>query len=714
MHNSNNNRKHWKRSRMKLLKFRVFTFRSVMDSGWIECDRVTTLIGVNEAGKSNLLLALWKLNPAKGGEIDLLKDIPRHLYTKLRNLEKKPVFISADFELSRETVNELTEILGWFNHSFSNVRVSKDYSGHYLVDFPGFVENPSIPASELQEMFVTAKAQITAAKETGKTELGLKGEAMSSMDHGLDFLNSNEQLGVGELDNLVEILTLKAKRLKSSQIYPIVDKVRATIECKIACLHEPLPSKREDVIELIMSKLPTFVYYSNYGNLDSEIYLPHVIENLGRTDLSSAAEAKARTLRVLFDYVGLNAQEIYKLGKDPEPPRNHQGKPTRQLSELEIEEAAKKKKERDILLQSASARLTSEFRDWWKQGNYRFDFHADGPHFRIWVSDDLRPEKVELESRSTGLQWFLSFYLIFLVESDAAHHRAILLLDEAGLSLHPLAQRDLSHFFDNLSKTNQIIHTTHSPFLIDTNHVDRVRVVYVDDDGYTVASSNLRDGVKVPQNKSFFSVHAALGLSVSDAMLLGCSPIIVEGPSDQFYLSAIKNYLISQKRIAPKKELVFIPSGGVRGIETVASILSGSAESLPFLLVDSDQMGRDYKNKLLQRLYAQCPNKICSIGDVLSISDAEVEDLIPLDALLPYLNRLFRDIENEFFEDVYDPNWAIIPQIETFANKHGILMEIGWKVDLARSAKQRLLQHGGKLISKEMSDCWTLLFEKWL
>lgn len=37
---------------MKLLKYKVLNFRSVEDSGWIECDDVTTLVGINESGKS--------------------------------------------------------------------------------------------------------------------------------------------------------------------------------------------------------------------------------------------------------------------------------------------------------------------------------------------------------------------------------------------------------------------------------------------------------------------------------------------------------------------------------------------------------------------------------------------------------------------------------------------------------------------------------------
>ena len=54
---------------MVLKRFRVRNFRSVDDSGWIDVDDVTALIGTNEAGKTNILLPLWKFNPAKEGAI---------------------------------------------------------------------------------------------------------------------------------------------------------------------------------------------------------------------------------------------------------------------------------------------------------------------------------------------------------------------------------------------------------------------------------------------------------------------------------------------------------------------------------------------------------------------------------------------------------------------------------------------------------------------
>ena len=48
---------------MKLKTFRVWNFRSINDSGDIDVKRITALLGRNESGKSNLLLALRSLNP---------------------------------------------------------------------------------------------------------------------------------------------------------------------------------------------------------------------------------------------------------------------------------------------------------------------------------------------------------------------------------------------------------------------------------------------------------------------------------------------------------------------------------------------------------------------------------------------------------------------------------------------------------------------------
>src|SRR2546422_8042397 len=97
---------------MKLKKFQVTNFRSVDDSGWVEADDVTALIGTNESGKTNILLPLWKLNPAKEGSIVPTADYPRKHYNTFRHQEPKPVFIRAVFDADHDLAQQLSEKTG--------------------------------------------------------------------------------------------------------------------------------------------------------------------------------------------------------------------------------------------------------------------------------------------------------------------------------------------------------------------------------------------------------------------------------------------------------------------------------------------------------------------------------------------------------------------------------------------------------------------------
>ena len=301
---------------------------------------------------------------------------------------------------------------------------------------------------------------------------------------------------------------------------------------------------------------------------------------------------------------------------------------------------------------------------------------------------------------------------MFLVESEESHKNTILLLDEAGLTLHPMAQKDLANFFDALSEKNQIINTTHSPFIIDSSNIDRCRVVYVDKDGYTVASSDLRQGNDKLNEQSIYAVHAALGLSVSDILLQGCEPVIVEGPSDQIYLNMIKNYLIAHKKFSPNKEVVFVPSGGVRGVSGIVSLLGAKSE-LPYVILDSDKSGKDYLKKLQSGLYSGDTDKIIEIGSIVGKENAEIEDLIPYSLVAKFIeNKLFRDCEDDAFEDEYDENNAILPQLEAFAINHGVKLEKGYKVKMAKDAKNRLISKKAPDITEEEVACWKKLFDK--
>lgn len=618
---------------MRLLKYKVTNFRSVKDSGWINCDDVTTLVGINEAGKSNLLLALWKLNPAFGGEIDILHDLPVDKLSELRDKVDETCFVEADFEICSETAIAIGEKVGCDMSNVKTVSISRRYNKTRYVDFHGVK-----PKSTLTEV-------ISKKDDEGNT------------------------------------ITETIQKDYDSQT----------------------------LINAIVEHMPKFVYYSNYGNLSTRIYLPNVVKWLNNETVPGIDinEDQVRTLRVLFKFVNLEPKEILNLGKDSAADRRFNGQ---NPSQGEIDKVDEAKEKRSILLQSASTKLTKEFKEWWKQGEYKFRFEADGDYFRIWVSDSIRPAEVSLELRSTGLQWFLSFYLIFLVESQDIHKNAILLLDEAGLTLHPLAQKDLAKFFNKLSQTNQIINTTHSPFIVDTNNIDRCKVVYVDDNGLTVASDNLRQSSDKLNEKSIYAVHAALGLSVSDILLQGCKPVIVEGPSDQIYLSTIKQILISNKQIAPKDEIVFVPSGGVRGIQGVVSIIGSKNNELPYVIIDSDKSGADTKSKLEKgQLYSEDKKKIIEIKTFAGFDGAEIEDIIPSDTLIKGVDKIMpKDIDDDF-EDSYVANSPIIPQIEKFASNHNVELANGWKVELAKKVKQLMLKNN---FNQEDCKTWKKLFDK--
>lgn len=121
---------------MKLKSFRVFRYKNVLDSGevLVEGD-VTTLVGMNESGKSTMLDALYRLNPVYGDKFVELDDYPRWRRSRdSRNedlQENSP--IDATFELDQEDLEALEEALGEGVISPGTVRVGRRYNGSHWV-----------------------------------------------------------------------------------------------------------------------------------------------------------------------------------------------------------------------------------------------------------------------------------------------------------------------------------------------------------------------------------------------------------------------------------------------------------------------------------------------------------------------------------------------------------------------------------------------------
>ena len=700
----------------KLVRFKVENFRSIEQSDWTEVSDNSCLVGTNESGKTNLLLALWKLNPANYEPIVPLDDFPRSLFSNYKaGHHEYDVFISADFKLEDSFARNLASELDCDYTQTSTVLVSRQYNGKYKVSLP-YTKIEEFPAERLTEMLSSLQLALNNDEAYTKSEPVVKQivddfikeetENIKTSHFKHEFLkglaegtNNLIETKFGQKKNLPNLITENFK----SQIDNLNDSFEGN-EIELS----------QDQIDSILEEIPKFVYYSDYGNLDSEIFLPRVIEDFERTDLGETARAKVRTLQVLFKYLKLSPNEIFELGNDREViirKVNNQGglidETTEELTDEEIQQWSNKKRERGILLRSAATQLTQNFKKWWLQGDYIFDFQADGNHFRINVSDSIRPEQIELEGRSRGLQWFFSFFLVFLVETKEGLANTILLLDEPGLSLHPLAQYDLAKFFRKLSEDNQLVYTSHSPFLVDIDNLANLKAVYVDkESGRTKITSNLRYDEKDAE-KSIYPVHAALGLTVSDTLLLGCKPILVEGTSDQIYLSFLKLYLQGEGLLKFSKEFVFIPVGGVRGMSPVSKLVSSRDNELPMVLLDSDKAGREYKKNLINGKYKGEADKVLEVNDFLEGENYEIEDLIPPAFIIKSIDRSHR--ADEYFEDFYKEGIAIVDQIEQWAENNEIDLVLGWKVELSRDILNRKDKFY-KEIDDKTKETWNKLF----
>ena len=348
---------------MKLTSFRVKNFRSIDDSTWVDVNDITNIIGVNESGKSNILLALWKLNPATDdGKINLLADLPRERYAELKDSCQKMNFIETYWDLSEDEglLEKLVEYGPFEEEEFYTLHFGRYYSGRYFFGFPNLKIQETLPPQKLQDAL----------------QRFLK-----------DFSNDNipEDLTAEQQETLVSSVkqlyssVAKAQTLTKETAVKIYHELSAFSEVNYGdsfdtmldiCETEKNILTKEDIIyagelfsKTLKPAIPHFVYYSNYGNLDSEIYLPTVINDMNRTDLTGTTAAKVRTLRILFSFINLKPQEILELGKDVV--LDGYGNPVSNPSDEQLKDFSAKKKERTILLESASAQITAKFRDWW-------------------------------------------------------------------------------------------------------------------------------------------------------------------------------------------------------------------------------------------------------------------------------------------------------------------------------------------------------------
>lgn len=124
---------------MRLIRARVENYRSIIDSGEFEIERLKTiLVGPNEAGKTVLLRALQQLNKPKGVEdFHALRDYPRSKYNEITTGRVDPEEVSVVtgyFELEDSDKEEIPSEYHDCQYKFTR-KLSND-GEHSLINAP--------------------------------------------------------------------------------------------------------------------------------------------------------------------------------------------------------------------------------------------------------------------------------------------------------------------------------------------------------------------------------------------------------------------------------------------------------------------------------------------------------------------------------------------------------------------------------------------------
>jgi predicted ATP-dependent endonuclease of OLD family len=610
---------------MRVTAFRVQNYKKIRDTGWINAHGLTAFVGKNEAGKSAIFRGLSKLNPADGEKYDALKELPRSRFTDEFYKQDWQV-ASVKFSLNSGEREELLKLCPLLSN-IETVECTRCYSWNLIIEFEPAPKLPDINRSALLPLLKTSieKVRELIAPEGKGEELKTVKESlltqMTSQETTLKGRAQKENVPKPEIDAIINVISSHSnEQWQKDLLQDILADFRIFSEQiqNLAQMHQ--------AEEWVSKNIPYFLYFDRYDILDSAIHIPSFIRELN----SQTKSPKHRVTHCLFKHVNLDIEKLRQLassGRD----QDFSAEIQRQVDE------------RQILLASAAIAMTNKFSDWWEQRKHKFQYRADGNYFRVWVSDDLDPSEIELDQRSAGLQYFFSFYLVFLVEAEGAHRNCILLLDEPGLHVHASAQAKVVEFLEKLSRDNQTLYSTHSPFMIDGNHLERARAVYEAEDGTTKVSEDVW-----PRDKdTLFPLQAALGYSIAQTLFISKQQVIVEGLTDYWVFKSINEVLGIKNRKMLHPEIALVPAGGIERLMPLASLLMGHNVEIAVLL-DGDEPGRRAGKKVKEELLCGKENHCIFIGNVTGNADAELEDIFPEDYYLETVKQAYAGLEISF------------------------------------------------------------------
>lgn len=575
---------------IEIQRFRNFTEPQSMDVD----PAVTCLLGKNESGKTTILQALHRLNPAnRGTSFELSTEYPRRHLARHRRAEDLAVVcpITARFSLEDRDIGAVGEILGFEPPEATMVVACRNYGNDLIVEVEGDL---------------TVVVRLTGG------------------DVGADPADVKELSTLETADEVVSRAAELAAELKASGHEArarALGKIKGGLAKYAVLLGQSTTSEQEDaLIEL----LPKFFYFSEYEVL------------AGETDLEAlAARVAGGTLEpgdeTMIALLALAGQE-----------------PTGFLDENYVTRKAE--------LQAASADLSYQVMKYWKQNpalSVRFDTdmpivnrEPDGREVRhrvlkIELHDSRHEVDTNFSTRSAGFQWFFSFLAAFSIYQDSTD-RVVVLLDEPGLSLHGEAQRDfLRYIFDELGARQQVLYTTHSQHMLDPSRYETMRAVH---DRATRENPEL--GVVITpvalsaDRTTILPFEAQLGYTAASHFFLGVGPhLLVEGSSDVIYLMRMSDRLQALGRVHLDPRISMVPVGGVPNMPAFVALMGRRLDV--HAIIDGAETTKVAKKIFVAAEAAGVSkDKIVVLGEMDGLpGTADIEDLFTVKDYLWLYNR---------------------------------------------------------------------------
>lgn len=568
---------------LKIKKVKLHNFRSYKDSPEVDLNKdILITIGKNESGKTNFLKALESLNTSYEYLDDDLCYYPSFIMEEeLSGIKMVTAWFQTESK-DKERLKGIHEKLS----RVKTIRVTKYFDDHYETA----IEQPRINIMEpivkdikkktSDQLDVLSKKMFSHSKRHAPFA-----DSIPKYEEIARKLLSEDFTSIEKLNKAFETLYDKLKSLPN-QDAPIQQDITATVN-KLEKIKAEA-TKQMKVEERILEAVPSFVYFDAIDLLDNTVNVDNFLKD----------KSKYGTFTRLTELANLDVKE---------------------LAEAEVFN-------RRFSTEEASATITGMVNKFWTQEKVNIRIGIDAKNLYVYILDESGGRDPP-RKRSDGFQWFLSFYINFMAGSRGEFTNTVLLLDNPGLLLHPSGQKDLLKTLEEISKTNQMVFATHSPFLIARKRLDRVRLVLK---GGFEEGSIIKEKFHPSHFDSLEPIRAAIGMTLGDALFGSKRNLIVEGYSDFLILEAMSYFCrkINKNNLQP--EISIISVGSADKILYFALLLA--KENLTHaILLDNDKKGRKVKKELVKE-YGIKEEIIVKLDDIepeeMGRIDLEIEDLI--------------------------------------------------------------------------------------